>query len=153
LVSFLIARLTTVSVTPNLSAICRYENPCLRSTIALLASTGVAGRPAPILAPPCFVIRFSFKLEIDYTRIQDSLQQVVPVYLYQAARIAIADPRDSRPVPLWTDMWKSPASRNLLLAERRIQLSTARVVGQTLIVGLLGRFMQSLRNAAAPGVY
>jgi hypothetical protein len=50
-------------------------------------------------------------------------------------------------------MWKSPASRNLLLAERRIQLSTARVVGQTLIVGLLGRFMQSLRNAAAPGVY
>lgn len=67
--------------------------------------------------------------------------------------MTIADPRDSRPVPLWTDMWKSPASRNLLLAERRIQLSTARVVGQTLIVGLLGRFMQSLRNAAAPGVY
>jgi hypothetical protein len=27
------------------------------------------------------------------------------------------------------------------------------IVGQTLIVGLHGRFMQSLRNAAAPGVY
>ena len=114
---------------------------------------GVAGRPAPILAPPCFVISFSFKLEIEYTRFQDTLQQVVPVYLYQAAYMAIVDPRDSRPVPWWTDMWKAPASRNLLLAERRIQLSTARVVGQTLIVGLLGRFLQSLRNAAAPGVY
>jgi len=30
-------------------------------------------------------MRLSFKLEIDYTRIQDTLQQVVPVYLYQAA--------------------------------------------------------------------
>jgi hypothetical protein len=81
LVSFLTARFTIDSVTPNLSAICRNESPCLRSTIALLASIGVAGRPAPILAPPCFVIRFSFKLEFDYTRIQESLQQVVPVYL------------------------------------------------------------------------